>query len=106
MEDSGLFGTFKPKPVKESPSHQRRYSDYGSNWKELANTCLLLANYICHDCKTKPATNAHHIVPLKNGGVNQQYNLRALCFHCHSKYHSHLGRRKTDIMNTNNSGLY
>jgi 5-methylcytosine-specific restriction endonuclease McrA len=95
---SGLFGTFEPKPVKEhSASHKKRYTDYGPEWDDLANTCLTLAGHLCQDCKKNRAINAHHIIPLTKGGANALHNLKALCFHCHAKYHPHLGRRKTDI---------
>jgi 5-methylcytosine-specific restriction protein A len=62
----------------------------------LSNTCLLLAHHVCVDCRVNKATNAHHIVALTKGGTNEQRNLKALCFTCHSKYHPHLGRRKGD----------
>ena len=97
--DKGLFGTFEPKEHHETPSHKRRYKDYGNNWEETSRTCIILANHVCADCKKNPATNAHHVVPLSKGGINEQHNLRALCFNCHAKYHPHMdkGRRKTDL---------
>lgn len=91
----GLFGTIDLEPIKHTTSHKRRYSDYGSDWDETANTCLLLAHHICQDCGKNKAVNPHHIVPISKGGTNEQRNLKALCFHCHSLYHKHL-RRKTD----------
>ena len=91
----GLFGEVELKPAQHTPSYKRRYKDYTENWDEIARTCLQIARYVCHDCG-KPATQPHHIVPLSKGGTNDQFNLRALCFHCHSKYHKHLGRRKSD----------
>jgi 5-methylcytosine-specific restriction endonuclease McrA len=92
----GLFGTIDLDPVHQSPSHKRRYKDYGPEWEELAGLCLTRANHICEDCKKAKATNAHHIVPLSKGGANKLHNLRALCFYCHAKYHVHMGRRNTD----------
>jgi hypothetical protein len=101
---SGLFGTFEPKPLKETASHKLRYKDYGPNWEELASTCLLLAGGTCVDCKKNKATNAHHIVPLSKGGLNKQSNLKALCFYCHAKYHRHLSVvKKCKIITCNKS---
>jgi 5-methylcytosine-specific restriction endonuclease McrA len=93
----GLFGPVELTPVHETASHKRRYKDYGDNWEELANLCLLAAGHLCVDCKKNKAINAHHIVPLTKGGENKLHNLKALCFYCHSKYHPHLGRRKGDL---------
>lgn len=90
----GLFGDIDIAPKKETASHKRRYKDYTENWAEIANTCLILANHKCQDCGGI-ATAPHHIIPLTKGGTNEQNNLKALCFHCHSKYHPHL-RRHTD----------
>jgi 5-methylcytosine-specific restriction protein A len=97
-KEQGLFGDFEPThEVKEaSPSHKRRYSDYGPEWEELSDLCLNLAHHICEDCKKNRAINAHHIIPLSKGGANKLHNLKALCFYCHKKYHPHLGRRKGD----------
>ena len=91
----GLFGDVELKPAHQTPSHNRRYKDYTDDWPEIAHTCLLLANFICRDCG-KPANQPHHILPLSKGGTNSQQNLAALCFHCHSKNHKYLGRRKID----------
>jgi 5-methylcytosine-specific restriction endonuclease McrA len=97
----GLFGPVELKEVYHPPSHKRRYNDYGPDWDELSNTCLLLANHICQDCHKNKATNAHHITPLTKGGANVLSNLKALCFYCHAKYHTHMnkGRRKEDHPN-------
>jgi len=89
----GLFGPVDLEPKHHAPSHKKRYKDYGEDWDELSNTCLILANHTCVDCG-KPATQVHHIVPLSKGGTNEQRNLKALCFRCHSKYHKHLGFKR------------
>jgi len=108
----GLFGEVELKHKHETPSHKRRYSDYGEDWAELSNTCLVLANHICQDCNKNKATNAHHIIPLTQGGKNELHNLKALCFYCHAKYHEHMnqGRRRTDkkskIIKTIAKGLF
>ncbi|MBX3001917.1 MAG: HNH endonuclease [Caldilineaceae bacterium] len=32
-----------------------------------------------------PATEVHHIIALRDGGRNEEGNLRSLCKTCHSK---------------------
>lgn len=94
--EQGLFGPIELETKEPSPSWKRRYTDYGGGWKELAEACLLFANHVCQDCHKNSATNAHHIIPLSKGGLNELSNLKAVCFNCHKRYHPHLGRRKGD----------
>lgn len=50
--------------------------------------------YQCQNCHQKggkkgPAKlNAHHIVPLKDGGSNNASNLKTLCKNCHDAIHT------------------
>lgn len=106
MKMKGLFGEVEIVDKKHTASHKRRYKDYGENWSELSALCLRLANNLCQDCGHTEATNAHHITPLSKGGANALFNLRALCYHCHARYHQHMGRRKTDTTKLNANKLF
>ena len=61
---------------------------YGRAWKKL-RARFLLQHPLCEHCEKEgrltPAQEVHHILPLANGGTNDQSNLLALCKSCHSK---------------------
>lgn len=48
--------------------------------------CKREANYICAHCGA-PALDAHHILPLEEGGNDTQDNLVCLCRKCHQQVH-------------------
>ena len=60
---------------------------YGRAWKKLRARFLLL-HPLCEQCKSEgrltAAEEVHHILPLANGGTNDEGNLMALCKSCHS----------------------
>ena len=41
-----------------------------------------------------PDLEAHHIVPVSQGGSNKLDNLKTLCYDCHKSEHSHVGNVK------------
>jgi len=61
---------------------------YGRAWKKLRARFLLL-HPLCEHCNSErrltAAEEVHHILPLANGGTNDERNLMALCKSCHSK---------------------
>ena len=61
---------------------------YGRAWKKL-RARFLLRHPLCEQCRSEgrltPAHEVHHILPLANGGTNDNSNLMALCKSCHSK---------------------
>ena len=61
---------------------------YGRAWKKLRAHFLLL-HPLCEQCNSEDrltaAEEVHHILPLANGGTNDEDNLMALCKSCHSK---------------------
>ena len=61
---------------------------YGARWRRIRRMHLC-ANPLCEDCRAQgrvtPATEVHHVVPLRDGGTHGETNLRALCKSCHSK---------------------
>jgi len=50
---------------------------------------FILLHPLCEQCKSEDrltaAEEVHHILPLANGGTNDEGNLMALCKSCHSK---------------------
>ena len=61
---------------------------YGRAWKKLRARFLLL-HPLCEQCKSEgkltAAEEVHHILPLANGGTNDERNLMTLCKSCHSR---------------------
>lgn len=63
---------------------------YGYKWKKirdryvskhpLCERCLLEGKYV-------PVEEVHHIIPLSEGGSNDESNLMSLCRSCHEKIH-------------------
>ena len=54
-----------------------------SNWKKLAKRIRERDNYMCLYCKTEIANNVHHMLPVRLGGNDDEYNLITLCDRCH-----------------------
>ena len=69
---------------------------YGRAWKKLRARFLLL-HPLCEQCKCEgrltAAEEVHHVVPLTNGGTNDEGNLMALCKSCHSRITVKSGNR-------------
>ena len=61
---------------------------YGRAWKKL-RVRFFLKHPLCEHCKNEgrltAAEEVHHVLPLANGGTNDESNLMALCKSCHSK---------------------
>jgi len=66
---------------------------YPSNWDSKRRSTYDRDNYACQNCGIRggPHGNielhAHHIVPLSDGGSNNQENLVTLCKECHNAVH-------------------
>ena len=67
-------------------SHER----YGCAWRKL-RTRYLLAHPLCEMCAKRgryvKATLVHHVLPLADGGTNDEDNLMSLCVSCHEEIH-------------------
>ena len=51
--------------------------------------CKELANHECELCYAKDTKlDVHHIVPVEEGGTDDQDNLICLCRHCHKVIHT------------------
>lgn len=78
---------------KRDPQTNERY---GKNWKKI-RASFLKNHPFCELCRregrTTQATMVHHILPVRNGGGNDEENLMALCKSCHSRLHSVDGSR-------------
>lgn len=70
---------------RRESSHARGYT---RTWAKVR--AMQLARYpLCHDCQEhaiiEPATEVHHIIPLREGGDSSDENLMSLCKQCHSR---------------------
>jgi endogenous inhibitor of DNA gyrase (YacG/DUF329 family) len=67
-------------------------------WWKFRDECFERDNYRCQTCGKDIRENirfpgeAHHIVPISEGGSNKLENLRTLCYDCHKKEHSRIGK--------------
>ena len=55
-------------------------------WRERREHILHRANYICEKCRTRPATEVHHLTYIRVFGELPS-DLVALCRQCHSEIH-------------------
>ena len=54
------------------------------------------AGFRCEICRIrlpKGKLDAHHIIPVKQGGPTNPDNLRCLCRRCHSMFRTRIGTR-------------
>lgn len=68
---------------------------YGRTWQRV-RAAFLAAHPLCADCekigRVTPATEVHHVVPVRDGGSASEDNLLALCKSCHSRRTARQGR--------------
>ena len=78
------------------PASKKRY---GRTWRKVRER-FLQAHPLCEEClkqgRTIPATEAHHILPLSQGGANDMSNLEGLCKSHHSALHLRERSREKD----------
>ncbi|GAX59901.1 endonuclease [Candidatus Scalindua japonica] len=67
-------------------------TDYGIDWDLLRDQILQRDNFECQeqDGYCNGSLQAHHIIPLSNGGTNTLTNLITLCKYHHSLKHDHM----------------
>ena len=69
---------------------------YGRAWR-LIRLQYIMLHPLCEQCKCEgrltAAEEVHHVVPLTNGGTNDEGNLMALCKSCHSRITVKSGNR-------------
>ena len=60
---------------------------YGRKWYKLRQSILKRDSYLCQEClrngKYQVAEDVDHIVPLTQGGTDDESNLQSLCHECH-----------------------
>lgn len=78
---------------------QRGYSPgkrYGRAWKRIRDR-YVHKHPLCEQCLKEgryvAVEEVHHIVPLADGGSNDESNLMSLCRSCHEKIHRERGDR-------------
>ncbi len=68
---------------------------YGTAWKIIRKR-YITAHPLCEECFKHgiavPAEHVHHIIPLTDGGTNDESNLMSLCKSCHSRIHMKMRR--------------
>lgn len=61
---------------------------YGYSWRRW-RAMYLRSHRLCVIClrngRVEPATDVHHIIPKRDGGLDIESNLQALCHSCHSR---------------------
>ena len=64
------------------------YKRYNGKWRSIRKR-YIATHPLCEKCKEDnrltPASEVHHIIPLSQGGTNEEDNLMSLCKSCHSK---------------------
>ncbi len=69
---------------------------YGYKWKKI-RTRYVHKHPLCEMCLKQgryvAVEEVHHIVPLSEGGTNDESNLMSLCRSCHEKIHKERGDR-------------
>lgn len=67
-------------------------SNYPSDWDSRRQSVYERDEYTCQNCgrtvNNSGELEAHHIVPVKNGGSHSQSNLVAMCVDCHNAIHN------------------
>jgi 5-methylcytosine-specific restriction protein A len=71
---------------------------YGRSWQRV-RTRYVHKHPLCEMCLKQgryvAVEEVHHIVPLSEGGTNDESNLMSLCRSCHEKIHRERGDRGT-----------
>lgn len=69
---------------------------YNRAWKRIRDA-YVAAHPLCEEClkqgRVVPVDQVHHIVPLREGGINDFSNLVSLCSACHARIHAKRGDR-------------
>lgn len=70
---------------------------YGKTWQVIRNRYKAkhpLCEMCLNESRATPMDHVHHILPLREGGTNDESNLMSLCKACHSKVHLEMRRHK------------
>jgi 5-methylcytosine-specific restriction enzyme A len=80
--EDGYCDQHRPKPWETS---RRRENRTVSGWEEQRRARRVLDRYLgwCHLCGKPGATEVDHVVPLAEGGPDDETNLAPIHDHCH-----------------------
>jgi 5-methylcytosine-specific restriction endonuclease McrA len=65
-------------------SRKKYISTDDPKWVTLRDKVFMRDNFQCRKCNSEKQLSAHHIVPRKKGGKDEQRNLITLCLDCHN----------------------
>ncbi|GHV44273.1 HNH endonuclease [Clostridia bacterium] len=69
-------------------SRREVVAHYDRRWRNIS-AAYLAKHPLCADCqkagRLTPATETHHIIPVADGGSDNDANLMGLCKSCHSR---------------------
>ena len=86
MSHAQRMNTHRLKPKDDRPNAGRR--GYGANWRKIRARHLAVEP-LCRECKKQgyvmPAKVVDHIIPLRQGGTNEEKNLQSLCVQHHNQ---------------------
>lgn len=63
------------------------YKDYGSKWKTIRTSRLIIDEFECQQCRSKTDLEVHHWEPYRFSFDNSMDNLVTLCKSCHQDIH-------------------
>ena len=73
-----MFKMHRIKPVRQNAGKR------GYDATHRKRRIIVLAEEpVCRICRSRPATELDHIIPLRKGGTNHRENLQGLCGPCH-----------------------
>ncbi len=79
---------------RRDPETNKRY---GAEWRTI-RSIYVKSHPLCEQClkngRIVPTAEVHHIVPLADGGNNDDSNLMSLCHACHNAIHNEMGRKR------------
>ena len=99
-------GIYCPEHQRQAEHHYNHFQRepetnkrYGRAWKRIRDR-FVMQHPICEECekagRLTPTQEVHHILPLSDGGTNDERNLMALCKECHSRITLEANRRNRD----------
>ena len=76
-----------------NPADRKRYQ---GEWRKIRDR-YIHDHPLCEKCleegRFTRAEHVHHILPLSQGGTNEEDNLMSVCKSCHSRIHAEMGDR-------------
>ena len=57
----------------------------GWHWAKIRKAAFRRAGGLCESCRLRPCTEAHHRIPVSQGGSDELDNVIACCSTCHRR---------------------